>query len=156
MMTYQPKIARDMLTSLGVGRFNATMLIETLFMAPATTEASSPPVMLLVGHIQDVINDLGASPRLVRTGLIDPPTAYYLVQIAGSDFLHMSWYEVVREVVKAKAAKRQLMAQNKTQLPLPPKDTGLGLFGLPDVPGGVVTYGVGAYLIYRALKKRRS
>lgn len=154
MLTYQPKTARDMLTALGVGRFNATMMIETMFMAPATTEAASPPVMLMVGRIQDILNELGASPPLVRNGLIDQPTAFYLVQIAGPDFLHLSWYEVIREVIKAKAANRQLKAQGKYQLPLPPKPA-MGAFDLPDVPGGIFTYAIGGYLIYRALKKRR-
>lgn len=152
MMQYQPKIARDLLTDLGVGRFNTTMMIETMFMAPATTEAASPPVMLLVGHIQDALNAMGANPQLVRNGLIDDPTAFYLTQIAGPGFLHISWYLVVKAVVEAKRANRRLMAQGRTQVPVVSKS--MGLFDLPDVPGGVVTYAVGAYLIYRALKKR--
>lgn len=154
-LAYQPKTVRDLLLDMGVRHFNATMMVETVFMTPATTEASSAPVMLLVGHIQDALNQMGASPPLVRTGMIDPATAFYLVQIAGPDFLYKSWFDTLNLVVQARAAKRRLTAQGKDQLPLPPKSQ-LGFLDLPDVPGGALTYAVGAYLIYRALKKKRS
>lgn len=154
-MDYQPKNSRDLLTALGVGSFNATMLIETLMMTPAATEAGSAPVMLLVQHIQLVLQQLAPTSGVSAQGVIDAPTDLVLRRIAGEKWLFRTWFDVARMVV---AAQRKGMRVDVPRVAAaPPRTDAIGLFdlGLPDVPGGIVTYGVGAYLLYRALKKRR-
>ena len=155
MSVYQPKTARDLLTDLGVGRFNATMMIESMFMAPATTEVASPQIMLLVGQLQKMINTMGAKPRLTITGTIDPSTAYYLAQIAGPNFLHVSWYEVVQAVVAAWKAGRKV--SNGTGVVITQKPQGIAGLDLPDVPGGMFTYAAGGlFLLHLWNQKRKS
>jgi hypothetical protein len=147
---YQPKTSRELLLDLGVGQYNATMLIETLMMAPATTEAAAAPTMLLVGHIQEALNAMGS--ELVVTGYIDKPTAQALAQIAGPMFLSRSWFDVVKDVVAARRAGIQL----KKKMPRPAAKPAMGLFDLPDVPGGIVTYAAGGLLLWHLLKKKRT
>lgn len=151
-MNYQPGNARQLLTDLGVGNFNATLMIETLMMAPATTEAGSSPVMLLVQHIQQVLQQMGAP--VAAQGIIDAPTDLALKQIAGDKWLYRTWFDVVRLVVAAKKKGMRVVGIANAP-PAPPRTNALGFIDLPDVPGGMVTYGVGVYLIYRLLKNRR-
>lgn len=154
-MIYQPHTMRELLTDLGIGRFNATMMIEPMFIAPATTDGADPAVMLIVGRIQRTLNAMGAQPKLSPTGKIDEMTAYYLSQVAGPEFLHRPWYEVVKAVVAAKKAGKRVTPPQPRNGIVPAK--AMGMFDLPDVPGGVITYAVGGYLLYRAFtKKKRS
>ncbi len=146
---YQPKTSRDLLRDLGVGEYNATMMIETLMMAPATTEAAAAPTMMLVGHIQTALNTMGADLRV--TGYIDEPTAQALSQVAGKSFLHRSWFDVVKDVVVGLKAGTRL--HKKTARPN--TRPAMGAFDLPDVPGGVITYVAGGVLLYHLLKKRK-
>jgi hypothetical protein len=150
MMTvpYQPKTARDLLIDLGVGQYNATMLIETLFMAPATTEAASAPVMLLIGHLQEALNSMGCN--LVVTGTINEPTAQALAAVAGPGFLDLSWFKVVRDVVAARKSGHQI----KRWVPRPNTAAPVGAFDLPDVPGGMLTYAAGGLLLWHLLSKK--
>ncbi len=148
--TYQPRTSRDLLRDLGVGDYNATMMIETLMMAPATTEAAASPTMLLVGHIQEVLNDLGAN--LVVNGYIDDATAKALTKVSGKKFLYRSWFDVVKDVVVAKRAGVRLVKV----VPRPnPKPAAVGAFDLPDVPGGMLTYAAGGLLLWHLLKKKK-
>lgn len=153
MSEYQPRNSRDLLADLGVGRFNTTMMIEPLMMAPSTTAVESAPIMLLVQHIQQNLNAMGASPPIPVHGVLDEQTSYYLAQVAGADFLHLSWYEVVRRVVAAKRRGVRLSETKKVRIAAKPQ--GIGAFDLPDVPGGAITYAVGTYLLYRALFKKK-
>lgn len=154
MSEYQPRNSRDLLTDLGVGRFNATMMIEPLMMAPSTTAVESAPIMLLVQHIQQNLNAMGASPPIPTLGILDEQTAYYLAQVAGSDFLHLSWFEVCRRVIAARRRGVRL-SDTSTKVRITAKPQGIGSFDLPDVPGGAITYAVGTYLLYRALIKKK-
>lgn len=153
---YQPKTSRDLLTDLGVGRFNATMLIETLMMAPATTEAGSAPVMVLVQHIQAVLQQLAPKAGISATGVIDRPTDIVMRQICGDDWLYRTWFDVTRMVVSAKQKGTRINVETlQSAAPAEPQLAGLGFLDLPDVPGGLVTYGVVGFLLYRAFKKKR-
>lgn len=149
--TYQPKTSRDLLLDLGVGQYNATMLVETLMMAPATTEASASPTMLLVGAIQDAMNTMGS--ELVVTGYLDQPTAQALTQIAGAGFMNRSWFDVVKDVVAARKAGVKL-AKKRARPNAKPEAVGL-FDSLPDVPGGLITYAAGGYILWRLLNKKR-
>lgn len=151
-MDYQPRNSRQLLTDLGVGGFNATMLIETLMMAPATTEAGSAPVMVLVQHLQQALQQMGAP--VAAQGVIDAPTDLALKQIAGEKWLFRTWFDVVRLVVAARR-KGFVVTGVVNAPPAPPRTNALGVLDLPDVPGGLVTYAAGGYLLYRLLTKRR-
>lgn len=155
MSVYQPKTARDLLTDLGVGRFNSTMMIESMFMTPATTEVASPQIMLLVGQIQKMLNVMGAKPTLIITGTINDPTAYYLAQVVGPDFLHLSWFDVVKGVVAAWKAGKKLSTGRPVEIQQ--KDQGIaGLPSLPDVPGGMLTYAAGGLLLWHLWKTKKA
>lgn len=148
--TYQPKTSRELLLDLGVGQYNATMLVETLMMAPQTTEAAASPTMLLVGHIQDAMNAMGSA--ITVTGYLDQATAQALAQIAGRDFLRRSWFDVVKDVVAAKKAGIKL----KKKTARPNAKPAVGLFdSLPDVPGGLFTYAAGGFLLWKLLSKKK-
>ena len=148
---YQPKTSRDLLLDLGVTSYNATMLIETLMMAPATTEAAAAPTMLLVGHIQEVLNELGAD--LVPNGYIDAPTAMALATISGKGFLHRSWFDVVKDVVVAKRCGCVKIHPPRARAPNPQTPQG-ALDFLPDVPGGLLTYAAGGLVLWHFLSKK--
>jgi hypothetical protein len=148
---YQPKTARDLLRDLGVGDFNATMLIETMFMAPATTEAAAAPTMLLVGQIQENLNTIGT--RLRVTGYIDEPTAKALVIVSGPDFLHRSWFDVARDVVAFRMSGKRLTKNAPRPNTAPP--SGVGVLDLPDVPGGILTYAAGGLVLWHLFKKKK-
>lgn len=153
---YQPNDTRQLLTDMGVGHFNATMLIETLSMTPATTESASAPVMLLVGHLQDILNGMGA--KVQRSGYIDQRTSAAMTALAGKDWIHRSWQDVCKKVVAAQKSNYHLSENLARALPQSGKAMGGILdapFGLPDVPGGLVTYLVGGAILWHALKKKK-
>lgn len=146
---YQPKTSRDLLIDLGVGQYNATMLVETMMMAPATTEAAAAPTMLLVGHIQEKLNEMGAG--LVPNGYLDPPTVSALAQLGGRNVLQKSWFEVGKDVMAARQAGLRL----KQRRARPNPKTATGTFDLPDVPGGLFTYAAGGLLLWHFLSKKK-
>ena len=146
---YQPKTSRDLLIDLGVGQYNATMLVETLMMAPATTEAAAAPTMLLVGHIQENLNAMGAN--LEPNGYIDPPTAAMLARLSGPSVLQKSWFEVARDVVAARRAGVHL-APRRARAPA----KAVGAFDLPDVPGGMFTYAAAGFAAWYFLIRNKS
>lgn len=146
---YQPKTSRDLLIDLGVGQYNATMLVETLMMAPATTEAAAAPTMMLVGHIQENLNAMGAG--LVPNGYIDPPTADALAAISGRNVLQKSWFEVAKDVVAARRAGATIRRRRHRVAPA----SSVGFLDLPDVPGGIVTYAAGGLLLWHLLSKKK-
>jgi hypothetical protein len=150
MSQHESKTSRDLLIELGITRFNATMLIETMMMPPATTAAASAPVMMLIGQIQYALNTMGANPPLRSTGLIDDETNYYVSQLCGPKWLGLPWYEVVKAVLAAKREGKRFPKRGGAVAA-----NSMGLFDLPDVPGGMVTYALGAYALYRVLKKKR-
>lgn len=144
---------RTLLRRLGIGDFNITGCIPFLFIAPATTDPKSPPVILMARAVQRVLNELGAG--VPETGALNPPTARALRQILGPSWMSRSWAENIREVLRARDLGCSLappVKVNDEEM----TDEGIGFFDLPDVPGGVVTYAIGAYLLFRYLKGRKS
>lgn len=141
---------RTLLRRLGIGDFSITGCIPFLFIAPATTDPKSPPVILMAKGVQRALNDLGAG--VSETGFLDPPTASALRKIVGPKWMSRSWAENIRQVLHAKDLGRTLTPPIKVHNEDPP-DEGVGFFDLPDVPGGVVTYAIGAILLYRYLQK---
>ncbi len=143
---------RTLLLALGLGEFNTTMVIQWLWVAPATTDPKSQPIILMVAGIQ---KQLG----LPMSGYIDQPTASALRRLIGPGWMHLPWATVVEAVLAGGRAPAPV-STGRTKFVKDPHMArsmeGLGEmpFGLPDVPGGILTYGVAAYLLYRHLKKK--
>lgn len=145
------RTGREMLTQLGIGQFNATMVIPYLWIAPSATDPKASQIVLLVEKIQKVLASLGAPIRV--TGYLDLPTAKALSTIVGDRWMTMPWASTISAVLSAKDNGLSL-EEPGPELYVPNVGTGLGSLGLPDVPGGLITYGVVGYLLYRHFKKR--
>jgi hypothetical protein len=152
------KTLRNLLTALGVGQFNATMVIPILFMAPATTDPRQPATIMLVRHLQRAMWALGA--KIDDTGYLDEPTTEVIEQLLGAGWMNRPWSDTVNAVVTARQNKLKLATP--APVALPPEDfgpqatSGMGLFEfLPSVPGGALTYLAGAGLLYYFLTKQR-
>lgn len=152
-MSAPTKNTRELLDAIGIGHFNATMIIPYMMIAPATTDPKSAQTILLVQHLQRELYALGATDVPV-SGRLDAPTARALEAVGGPDWQRMSWAGNVAAVVAAKDAGVSL------RTPRAPTTTGtrMAVGGpldfLPDVPGGLLTYAVGGYLLYRHLTRK--
>lgn len=145
---------RTLLTRIGIGQFNATMVIPYLGFAPATTDPKSPQVIIMVQHVQKMLNQMGAA--LSTSGHLDIPTARTLSLVVGERWETMPWSATLSAIISAKDNGVMLPTADETEILIPPAATGdiPGVPFLPDVPGGILTYGVAAYLLYRYLKKK--
>lgn len=145
-----PTNARELLLALGIGQFNATMIIQYMFIAPATTDPKSPPIMLLVKSIQQYLARLGY--QVPQHGYLDHVTAGALTAVAGSSWQNHAWGDTVKAVLTAPRAASTLAA------PVARASSPMGFIpSLPDVPGGMLTYAAGAAAAFYFLvhKKRR-
>lgn len=140
--------ARQILLAMGMGQFNATMVIPYLFIAPATTDADMAQVMMLVELIQRRLNSLGA--ELEVSGRIDAATSAALSSACGPNWPKMSWYEICRI----------LIARTDTTVAIPGGSRGRsqamsGFLGLPEIPNELVLLGAGlvAWHFYKKRKK---
>lgn len=143
---------RTLLRRLGVGDFNITMCVPFMFIAPATTDPRSPPIITLVKHVQRALNELGAG--VPETGYLNVPTAQVLEELVGPGWEGRSWADNIRAVTQAKDDRLSLAPELELDA-APPVPEAVGFFDLPDVPGGVLTYALAAYLLYRHLNKGR-
>lgn len=142
---------RNLLTSLGVGDFNATSIIPFMMFAPATTDPKSGPLIVLVRQLQRELYRMGAT-NVPNNGHLDPPTASALRRIVGQDWERMSWADNIRAVVAAREQGRRLSSGVVDDSM--PMATGGVLDFLPAIPGGLVTYAVGGVLAYHFLWKK--
>lgn len=147
------KSIRDLLTAIGIGHFNATMVIPYMFIAPATTDPKAGQIILLVEHIQKALYALGATDVAI-SGRLDPATAHALRQVAGPDWERMTWGGNVAAIVEAQEGGATIGPSDQDQGGAPVA-VGGPLDFLPDVPGGFLTYGIAAYLLYRHIKRKR-
>jgi hypothetical protein len=133
--------ARQILKRLGMGDFNATMVMQFMFVAPAATDPAMPPVVLMTRHLQQGLVASGADCGI--TGIIDDQTAKCLEALVGPKWHQMSWYHLMNAVIRAK----QRRSFTSPQSVLPP----LGAMpDLPSIPGGLLTVALvaaGAYLL---------
>lgn len=137
--------ARQLLLGLGMGNYNATIAIQYLFLAPASTDPAMPSVFLMTKHLQQGLRAAGASDVDV-SGQIDAPTARALTRLVGRDWNHVTWYELYRATTEA--------MRMKTLLRRAP-DLGLGFVpDLPAVPGGAFTWAAAAVAAYFLLRKK--
>lgn len=146
----QNNSARSILLKLGMGDFNATMVIAYLFMAPAQTDPQMSQIIMLTKHLQNAMKTMGVA--LPATGSIDAQWAPYFEAVCGSDWPDLPWAEIGRMVIAARARGKTLKPEGITIT----MERG-GLDGiadsLPKIPGGLLTYAVGGYLIWRHMKK---
>ncbi len=148
---------RELLTKIGIGQFNATMIIQYMFIAPATTDPKSPSVVLLVRHVQRALNRLGAGLR--ETGYLDVATANVMEQVVGPGWESRSWGDNISALVNAIGGRKVLHTAELEDLPESPDGRrNLGIWDppfLPAVPGGVVTYALAALVGLHYLKQRK-
>jgi len=143
--------ARELLTGLGVGQFNATMIIPYMFIQPMTTDPKSVQTILLVQHIQRELFKLGATD-VPESGRLDAPTARALERVTGPDWGRTTWAGNVAAILNAKSSGVSLRAP--PDVVGRPIAVGGPLDFLPDVPGGVFTYAIAGYLVYRHLARK--
>jgi len=146
--------SRDLLNAIGMGQHNATQAIPYLMIAPATTDPKTPMVINMVRHIQQLLYQMGAID-VANTGYLDAPTAAALLQIAGPNWERMTWGSNIQAILGARDRGMSLSPPPAAATPMPmPVAVSGPLDFLPDVPGGIVTYGVVGYLLYRHFKQR--
>lgn len=136
--------ARSILLSLGMGDFNATMVIPYLFMAPAQTDPQMSQIIMLTRHLQSVMKSMGCP--LSVTGTFDTNWAPYVAKVVGRDWLNVPWSEICQEVIAAKNRRMSLAPVGVAMAPMS---------GFADsIPGGKTTlYVLGAFLLYRHFKR---
>jgi len=142
---------RALLRSIGIGDFNATLVIQSMFIAPATTDPKSASTILLVQHLQRILNRQGAKIR--ETGYLDHATAGAIQAVAGPGWEQRPWADTAQAILLARDT-----GQTWRDDPPPPPNygpTGMPLGFLPDVPGGMLTYGIAAVVAYHLWKQRK-
>jgi hypothetical protein len=144
--------ARSILLALGMGDYNATLVIRYLFMAPAQTDPQMQGVILLTRHLQAMMKSMGAA--LPVTGTIDGAWEPYFRQISGPNWQDVPWAEIARDVLAAKADGRRLELRS-AQVVIERGGLDGVMDSLPKVPGGVFTYALGGFLLWRYMKRKR-
>lgn len=150
-MSKPTKNARELLTAIGIGHFNATMIMPYMMIAPATTDPKSSQTILIVNALQKILYQLGATD-VPLSGRLDEPTARALASIVGPDWQRTTWGGNIAAVIAYRDGGGRIRA------PEPPVSMPVAVGGpldfLPDVPGGLLTYAVGGYLLYRHLTRK--
>lgn len=137
--------ARELLLALGVGHYNATIMIQYMFLSPSTTDPAMPSIILMTNHLQAGLRAAGAKYVNI-TGQIDAPTAKALIALVGPDWNHVTWYGLFETTL---FAKRQKTLVTRT------KDIPLGFIDLPDVPGGTITWAAAAVAAWYFLLRKK-
>lgn len=136
--------ARQLLLSLGMGNYNATLAIRYMFIAPATTDPAMPAVILMTKHLQQGLRAAGA--EISVTGQIDEATSAVLEKLLGPSWSSLSWYTIFTSVI---AAKRQRVLEDRSTA------LDLGDISLPTLPGGTITWVIGAAAAYYFLVHKK-
>lgn len=149
--------SRDLLTAIGMGHHNATLAIPYLMIAPAITDPKTPLVINMVGLLQQALYQMGATD-VANTGRLDPPTARALRMIGGPNWERMSWAQNIQALLGARDRGMRLNAAPTAAAPSDAMPVAVSgpLDFLPDVPGGIFTYAVAGFLLYRHFAKPRS
>jgi len=148
------RTARDLLEGIGIGHVNATMIIPYLPISPATTDPKSGQIIAMVRQLQKELFNMGATD-VANTGYLDEATGRALEQLSGPDWMRMSWGDNLTAIVNAKVVGTRITPQGAIPDAMgQPVAVGGPLDFLPDVPGGLVTYGIAAFFLYRYLRRR--
>lgn len=148
--------SRDLLQAIGLTHHSGTTIIPYMMIAPATTDPKAGQIIMLVRALQRALYQLGATD-VQNTGELDPQTARAMRMVAGEDWLRMSWGANVAAVVSARDIGMRLTPVPTAGAPMAgiPIPVSGPLDFLPDIPGGLITYGLIGFLVYRHLMKRR-
>jgi hypothetical protein len=150
------KTVRNLLLGIGVGSYQATMVAPNMWQSPAGSDPKSPHVATVVSRLQDRLSDIGYP--IDKTGVIDQPTAAALQDVVGDGWMNMPWTANIAAVAAranmgtpAYAQADQMRASSQvTNTVLSDDELSVNLdLSLPSV----ITYGIGAYLLYRLFSK---
>jgi hypothetical protein len=154
-MAKPQRTARELLTGIGVSNFNATMVIPYLFTTPAATDPKSPQVIMMVQHLQRILNRMGAD--IAETGYVDVATAAVLERVVGPSWQTISWSQNIGSVLDGQRVGFSAAAPAPLSGgPIVYESLGGPLDFLPDVPGGLLTYAIGGYFLWKHLSKKRA
>lgn len=137
-----PNDARTILLALGVGNYNATIMIQYMFMSPSTTDPGMPSIILMTKHLQAGLRAAGA--RVPLDGQVDGTTARALITLVGPEWNHVSWYALFDAVLAAKRTRSLEQRSGEMSLGMIPD--------LPDIPP-VVSWAAIAAAAYLYLRK---
>jgi hypothetical protein len=144
---------RAMLLALGIGDYNATMLIQSMFISPRATDPAMPQLIVLTKRIQKTLIGMGAQINV--TGYLDEPTAQAIDQIASPEWLDDTWGNLVEDVLAAQRAGMTFPQVAIDTAPTPAPTGGLG--DVTDLmPGGILGYAaVGGFLYWYFIHRKK-
>lgn len=153
--------SRNLLKALGVGDFQATMVIPNLYQSPSVSDPKSAYASVIVSRMQDVMNQLGMN--VGSSGVLDQPTANALQTMVGPGWDRMTWAENIAGVLSyAKAGPAPMLADQARAadqvFPSPspaPAMSGIPTFGLSNTAAAAV-YAVGGYVLYKLFFGKKS
>lgn len=146
---------RQILLRMGIGDFNATLVIPLMFMGPAQTDPDITASKVLVKQMQHIMQSMGAG-FVQANGRVDKPTADCLHSLVGPHWSEHPWFEICVKLLDAQEAGKKFSMRGTRASRNPVELAGFGLFdSLPDVPGGPIVLGIAAYVAYRYFKKRK-
>lgn len=122
-MTPEPTSVRAELLKLGIGDFNATLIIPMMFMGPAQCDPDLTQMKLLVKALQKRMQGMGAT-WIVAHGRLDQNTASCLAATVGPRWSEMAWHDIIKALELAKNSGRSFAK--------PPTAKGVELSGLGD------------------------
>lgn len=156
-MSQPHKNARELLTAIGIGHFNATMIMPYMMIAPATTDPKSAQTILMVQAVQRALYAMGATD-VPLSGMLDVPTARALASVVGPNWQRTTWGGNIAAIIAYRDGGGRIRASSPAAAALPELGQPMAVSGtldfLPDVPGGLFTYAVGAFLLYRHIKRK--
>ncbi len=154
-MSAADNTARAQLLRLGIGDFNATMIVPTMFYGPAQSDPGLTQVKVLLRGMQKAMREMGAT-WVQASGDFDENTATCLKAVGGPMWTEMPWYELTAKLLAAKDAGKRF------ERPTPAQGVALHGFGgiLDDItsasPQKMAAYigiGIAAYYGYKHFKK---
>lgn len=128
---------RHQLLELGIGDFNATLIVPTMFYGPAQSDPGLTPVKVLVRALQRTMREMGAT-WVTSSGELDASSATCLKAIAGPMWAEMPWYELTQKLLDAKKAGKRF------QSPGPAR--GVALAGIDLSFNTIAMYALGTIL----------
>lgn len=143
--------SRAILAELGIGDFNATLLIPNMMIAPAQTDPSMASVKLLTRAMQKTMQKMGAP--VIASGTIDQNTAYCLHALAGPQWNDTVWFDLAKRLIAARDRGLRFNLHYGAVGGRPPVELSGISDLLPDIPN-LPFIAIGAYLAYRYFKKR--
>lgn len=138
---------RSLVNTLGIGQFNATLVIPYMFFTPAGTDPDMAAVRVLVEALQAGLHGMGANVPV--DGIIDERTDAELTKLTGPDWPGMTWATLFETVIRARASGRSLAPVRGGPLPE------LEMVGdIPAVPGGLMTIAAAGIAVWYFLLRK--